>query len=370
MTRRTVTPICGLLAAIFLSACSEAPEQGAVREPRAVPVIADIIRYEEARSRIEAVGTSRAALSAELHPAASGDVIAVRFEPGQSVREGDVLVELDSREERLNVELAELKLEDARRLYDRYSRSADSGAVLPTTLDAARTALESARVELDQALLALAERSIQATFDGHVGASEVDPGDRVDPASMITTLDDRRTLLVSFEIPEAYIGELQRGDRVRLETWNSTTPAVEGEIVDTGSRVDPQNRTIIARASIDNSDDKLRPGMSFRVSADVEGNRYAVVKETALQWGAEGAYIWSIVDGTAQRVPVTVIQRREGRVLIDGDFAGSDMVVIEGTQRMRDGVAVEYDDRQYADDAKRGSAVSEATSGFGTASSR
>ncbi|MDX1482826.1 MAG: efflux RND transporter periplasmic adaptor subunit, partial [Woeseiaceae bacterium] len=226
------------------------------------------------------------------------------------------------------------------------------------------------RVELDQALLALAERSIKATFDGHVGASEVDPGDRVDPASMITTLDDRRTLLVSFEIPEAYIGELQRGDRVRLEIWNSTTPAVEGEIVDTGSRVDPQNRTIIARASIDNSDDKLRPGMSFRVSADVEGNRYAVVKETALQWGAEGAYIWSIVDGTAQRVPVTVIQRREGRVLIDGDFAGSDMVVIEGTQRMRDGVAVEYDDRQYADDAKRGSAVSEATSGFGTASSR
>ena len=348
MTRKILLTICGTIGALSLSACSEAPEQGPPQITRAVPVITDTIRFENARSRVEAVGTSRALLSAELHPAASGDVVAVNFEPGQFVRKGDILIELDSREQKLAVELAQLKVEEARRLYDRYSRSAESGAVLPTTLDAARTALETTRVGLEQAMLDLADRSIKATFDGHVGASEVDPGDRVDPASMITTLDDRRTLLVSFDVPEAYIGEFVAGNRIQLETWGSAMPAVEGEIVDIGSRVNPRNRTFVARAKVDNPNDVLRPGMSFRVTADVDGERYAVVPETAVLWGADGAYVWTIVDGIANRTPVNVVQRREGRVLIDNDFNDSNVVVVEGTQRMRDGVLVSYEGQRLA----------------------
>ena len=287
-------------------------------------------------------------LSAELYPAASGEVVAVNFEPGQMVRKGDVLVQLDSREEKLAVGLAEIKLADATRLYERYSRSADSGAVLPTTLDTARAAMETARLELERAKVALDDRTIEAVFDGHVGATDVDPGDRVSPTTLITTLDDRSSLLVSFEVPEAFIGELTVGESIRLETWSAAMPAVSGEVVDIGSRIDPRNRTFVARARVDNPDDTLRPGMSFRVSADVEGERYAVVPETAVLWGAEGAYVWSIVDGKAQRTPVKVVQRREGRVLIDGELGANGMVVVEGTQRMRNGIDVKFDERRLA----------------------
>lgn len=332
-----------------LSGCAEEPQgrSSAVAE-RQVPVIAEHIGFEHAQSRVEAVGTSRAVLSAELYPATSGEVVAVNFEPGQTVRAGDVLVELDGREQELAVRAARLRLEDAERLYDRYQRSADSGAVLPTTLDAARTAVETARVELERALLALEDRSIEAVFDGHVGATEIDLGDRIGPDTLITTLDDRSSLLVSFDIPEAFIGELRVGDSVRLETWSTSLPEIMGEIVDIGSRVDPQNRTFVARARVANADDTLRPGMSFRVNADLQGERYAAIPETGVQWGIGGAYVWSIVDGTATRVQVQVIQRREGRVLVDGDFDGSDLVVVEGSQRMRDGVAVSYDAARLA----------------------
>jgi len=335
--------------AAFLGGCSDSPDATQSAGPpaaRAVPVIVEPLAFENAGASIEAVGTSRAVLSAELHPAASGEVVAVNFEPGQFVEQGNVLVELDSRQEKLAVELARIKLEDAKRLNDRYLRSADSGAVLPTAVDAARTAMEAARVELEQAKISLADRSIRAVFDGHVGASEVDPGDRVSPDTMITTLDNRSFLLVSFEIPEAYIGEFHTGEIIRLETWSASMPAVDGEVVDIGSRIDPLNRTFIARARVDNNDDLLRPGMSFRVSADVEGARYAVVPETAVLWGAEGAYVWSVVDATAERIPVQVIQRREGRVLVDGDLGGSAIIVVEGTQRMRTGVTVEYNEQR------------------------
>jgi RND family efflux transporter MFP subunit len=343
-----------ILVAIFvtaaaLSACSQAPDtQARPATGPSVRVIAEALQYEHARTRVEAVGTSRARLSAEIYPATSGAVIAVDFEPGQFVSAGDPLIELDRREQQLAVRLAKLKLEDSKRLFDRYQRSANSGAVLPTVLDAARSAVEMANVELDRARLALEERTVVAVFDGFVGSTDIDVGDRVTPSSLITTLDDRRSLLVSFELPEVFVGELSVGRTVGLETWSTSTGQVAGDIVDIGSRIDPRTRTFIARAKVHNSDDALRPGMSFRVGLDVQGKKYAVVSETGLQWGADGAYVWSIVDGVAARVPVQVIERRDGRILIDGDLEIGDIIVVEGTQRMRDGTAVSHDTPKMA----------------------
>ena len=65
------------------------------------------------------------------------------------------------------------------------------------------------------------------------------------------------------------------------------------------------------------------------------------------------AYVWSVIDSVATRVPVQVIQRREGRVLVDGDFGNDDIIVVEGTQRMRDGVEVSYDAERLAEARER-----------------
>jgi RND family efflux transporter MFP subunit len=341
----------GFVSLLLTAACSEAPQSAQPAQARAgneVRVLAEVLQFERERTRVEAVGTSRARLSAELYAPTSGEVVSVNFEPGQAVKAGEALVELDSRQEKLAVRVAELNLEDAERLYDRYQRSAESGAVLPTALDAARTAAETARVELDRARIALADRTIEAVFDGYVGSTDVDPGDRVNTTTLITTLDDRSSLFVSFEIPEAFIGELAVGNEVQLETWNGKVPVVVGEIVDIGSRIDPQSRTFVARARVRNDSDALRPGMSFRVRIDVQGELYGVVSETGVQWGADGAYVWTVVNGAAVRVPVQIVQRREGRVLIDGPLVEGNVIVVEGTQRMRDGIAVSYEVQRLA----------------------
>ena len=340
--------IAALLATV---ACSKAPTADSPAQPssgRDVPVIAEVLRFERERVRLEAVGTSRAQLSAELYAPTSGEVVAVNFKPGQAVKLGDVLLQLDAKKEKLAVRLAELHLEDAERLYDRYERSAGGGAVLPTALDAARTAAETARVELEKARIALADRTIEAVFDGYVGISEVDPGDRVDTNTLITTLDDRSSLFVSFDVPEALIGELSVGDDVQLKARSDKNSDVAGVVVDIDSRIDPQSRTFVARARVDNDLDLLRPGMSFKVRIDLLGNLNAVVSETGLQWGADGAYVWTVVDGSATRVPVQIVQRREGRVLIDGDLGDGAIIVVEGTQRMRDGIAVSHQIQRVA----------------------
>jgi RND family efflux transporter MFP subunit len=345
-----------LLAALtMLAACNDEQAAPVSMADRAVPVIVEPLLIDHARTRLEAVGTSRALQSIELHPATSGEVIAVNFQPGQRVSTGDVLVELERREEELALSLAEVQLEDAVRLHDRYQRTGTSGAVLPTEMDAARSAVESARIQIERARVALDYRTIEAPFDGYVGITDVDPGDRINPDTAITTLDNRDSLLVSFNVPEALVGELRVGHEVSVETWNSREPTAVGHIVDIGSRIDPATRTFEARASVDNENDELRPGMSFRVSMSLEGIAYPVIAETAVQWGADGAYVWTVVDGQAHRVPVEIIQRQKGVILADADLDAGDLVVVEGIQRLRNGLDVSYEAPSLADRSVDGS---------------
>ncbi len=339
-----------LIAPLVVWGCAEESGTDAGTDAsQAVRVIAEPMRRESARTRVEAVGTSRSLQSAEIHPATAGEVVAVNFAPGQFVNQGEVLVELDSRDEKLAVELAAVRLADAELLFDRYRRSADTGAVTATQLDAAKSQVDAARIELDRAQVALDDRFIKAPFSGHVDVTDVDPGDRITESTVITTLDDRTSLLVNFAVPEVLVGELKYGDEVSLEAWNRAEVRLAGRVVELGSRIDPATRTFVARATVDNEGDSLRPGMSFRVSVNIEGRPYPVIAETAVQWGADGAYVWLIVDGVAQRRNVNIVQRRQGRILIDADIDAGDLVVIEGIQRMRESVPVEYETTGLAD---------------------
>ncbi|HZD53341.1 MAG TPA: efflux RND transporter periplasmic adaptor subunit [Woeseiaceae bacterium] len=335
---------------LILSACGEETGSAPAQRDRRVRVIVEPLAFNREHTRVEAVGTSRAVQSIVLHPAVSGEVVAVDFEPGQAVAKGDVLVALDQRDEELAVRLAEVRLHDAERLYERYQRTGDSGAVLPTTLDAARTAVESARIELDRARIALDYRTIEAPFAGFVGITDIDPGDRVNADTQITTLDDRSSLLVSFDVPESLIDRVAVNDEVAVATWNSREPRAYGEIVDIGSRIDPVTRTFEARALVENREDDLRPGMSFRVTMTLPGIPYPVVPETGVQWGADGAYIWSVADRRARRVPVSIVQRRQGQVLVEApELVEGDLIVVEGIQRLRDGIEVSFARPSLAD---------------------
>jgi membrane fusion protein (multidrug efflux system) len=328
----------------LLTACAERGDAGAPGqrgEQGPLRVLVSAISEIPQRTRVEAVGTSRAVQSVTLYPEASGEVVAVNFAPGEQVEKGKVLLELESRDEALDVELAKVRVADAERLYERYQRSVKSGATLPIDLDAAEAALDEARIELRRAEVALDERSVEAPFAGYVGISDVEVGDRIQTSTAITTLDNREALLVDFQVPEMLVGNLKVGDQVAVATWNNRQPSAYGEVVELGSRVDPTTRTFTARALVENRDDQLRPGQSFRVALEVLGQSYPVLPEVAVQWGADGAYAWTLDDNRGQRVPVEIIQRQQGQILVDGPLQEGDLIVVEGIQRMRPGIEVD-----------------------------
>ncbi len=352
---------------LILCGCSEPSDERPVRPGLggALQVVAEPVTVTAVRTRLEAVGTSRARRSVTLYPAAAGEVVDVHFMPGQYVTEGDVLLSLDQRDAQLAVDLAEVRYADAQRLYERYQKSAASGATIPTTLDAAEVALNSSRIDLDRARVALEDRTVTAPFTGYVGITDVELGDRIQTSTAITTLDDREALLVSFFAPELFVGDIQPGDPVSLSTWNSDADTLVGEVVDLGSRIDPATRTFEVRAGVLNSRDTLRPGMSFRVRLDLLGAVKPEVAEIAVQWGADGSYVWTIENGAVRRTPVDVVQRQAGRVLVDGDLHAGDLVVIEGLQRLRPDMKVEAEIVRRGQDARRNTRVGSAEKGPG-----
>ncbi|MBB5731644.1 RND family efflux transporter MFP subunit [Altererythrobacter atlanticus] len=303
-------------------------------------VVADGPRMLAEQLQVEAVGSARATTSAQLYPETAGRVVAVRFSAGDYVRKGQPLVILDSRQERLAVELAEVRVEEASQLLGRYRRIEDTGAISESQIEAGETALASARVELQQARESLADRTIRAPFSGHIGLTEVDVGDRIGQDTVIAQLDQRGTLFVDFPAPEAAFSRLSPGTTVTVSPFSEPERTIDARVIAVDSTIASDQRTYIVRTAVDNADDRLRPGMSFRVRYSGAGTMRPAVPEEAIVWGGEGSYLWTVRDGAAARMPVTITSRRDGLALVDAPLGANDLVIVEGVQKVREGQEV------------------------------
>ena len=326
--------LLALFAALFLSNCAAEREE---RSEEAVDVIAEPIELLAQEETIEAIGTARALRSADVFPEVAGRVTSVSFSPGDFIRRGAPLVGLDARQERLAVDLAEVRVREAAQLLSRYRRIEDTGAISDSQIEAGETALAAARVELEQAQAALADRTVRAPFSGHIGFTEVDVGDRVSPDQEIAQLDQRGTLYVDFSAPESVFNRLKSGQSVEVVPFSDPDATIDARIRAIDSAVSTEGRTYAVRTVIDNGDDRYRPGMSFRVRYRDFGRPRPAVPEAAVIWGGEGSYVWAVRDEVAVRVPVTITSRRDGMVLLDARLGRGDLVVVEGVQKVREG---------------------------------
>lgn len=311
------------------------------QRPAATLVLVEALSLAEDRVVLRAVGTGEALRSASLHLTVSGRVVEVLFEAEQRIANGAPLLRLDDEHERLAVRLAEIAESEARRQVKRYEKLAPSGTVSVVSMQTAQAELESASLRLDQAKAALGDRTLYAPFDGVIGLSEVDPGDRVTDETLVATLDDRSFIQVRFTVPEGYAGRLAVGDPITVRAWTIRDQELRGTISATDSRIDPVTRSLRVKARIPNPDETIRPGTSFDVRLEFTGRAYPSVREVAVLWSRDGAYLWRAVGGRAEKVFVTMIRRDRGRVLVDGPLEAGDLIVVEGVQGLRDGQPVE-----------------------------
>jgi RND family efflux transporter MFP subunit len=344
--RLAVRVLFTLLVMMMAAACGDAssPSSGGDRRGSsdAVKIIPHLVTFQSDVIEVQAVGTARAEKAAIIKADDGGEVTSVSFEAGDTVQEGDVLLTLESAEERLAVERTRVALKDAEQLIARYKGITLPGAISDSRIDDAKIAAERARVELKLTEIALQKRQVRAPFSGTVGLTDIDAGARITPDTEITRLDDRSTLFVDFQAPEEVYGRIVAGDTINIEPFSGSGKIYQAQVHKVDSRISQNSRSFTVRAKVDNTDDSLRPGMSFKIDFQLAGKSYPVVPEAAIIWGGDGAYVWVVKEGVAKRESVTIVSRKAGQVLIRASIPEGGMVIAEGVQKVRDGAAVDF----------------------------
>ena len=304
----------------------------------AVQVVTHPAETGKVNDRLTAIGDGKALQSVTLTPEQAGTVTDVKIESGEHVKKGELLIQLDQREQVLARDQAEVALQSAQRQAEVNRRIKNS--ISDLELYKAEIAERSAKLDLDAAELDLTRRQVTAPFDGVAGIIVVNSGDYVTTSTELMTIDDRSAILVDFAVPERFAATIKRGQPVEARPISASNRVFNGVVQAVDNRIDAASRTFTVRARIDNPDDALRAGMSFRVTMHFAGDDYTAVRPLAIQWDSSGAYIWVNADGKAEKRRVAIVQRNPDFVLVDGEVETGDEVIVEGIQRLRDGVDV------------------------------
>ncbi|MFC6487886.1 efflux RND transporter periplasmic adaptor subunit [Nitratireductor sp. GCM10026969] len=304
------------------------------------PVITMPVTSATINDRLTAIGTGSALHTVAVRPFTAGRLTEILVESGADVAAGDVIARVDSEAESIAVDRAELALDDARARLERVIELRSSNTVTAVQQTDAELAVRNAELELRTARLALERRRIVAPINGVVGILPVSPGDYVTSSDEIATIADRSQILVDFWAPERYAPAITIDAALTASSVARPNESYRGTVRAIDNQVDPESRTIRIQALIENPADTLRSGMAFRISMRFEGEIYPAVDPLSVQWGTDGAYVWVVREGVAQRTPVEIVQRNADAILVEGEFAEGDQVVVEGVHAVREGVPI------------------------------
>lgn len=317
-------------------ASSARPDGG----PDAVSVVTATLRREPLAQQVEAVGSVRANEAVDITAKVSNRVTAIRFREGQQVKAGEVLVEFDSEQTRAALAEADAALSDSRSQFKRSRELYQTKALSEAQLDQLQATLKANEARVAGAQSQLNDMIIRAPFAGRVGLRHVSVGSYVSPGTVITTLDDTSVIKLDFSVPEVFLSALKEGLEIYAQTVAYPAAEFKGRVSSIDNRFDPVSRAIIVRARVDNLDGRLKPGMFMTVKligADVPA---LMLPEEALVPEGSNKYVYAVENGRAVRKEVQTGRRRPGAVEIVGGLDAGAIVVVEGTQKLRDGVAV------------------------------
>lgn len=307
---------------------------------------------------IQAIGNAQARESIVLTPKTADTIRALRFDSGDRVRRGQVLVEMSSVEQA--ADLAEVRAanqaaqEDLRRTQELFNRGFASQA----RLDTVQAAAEAAQARMNGGASRIADRTIRAPFAGIVGLRTASPGQFMRPGDQIGTLDDITEIKLDFDVPEAQIARLRAGVAIVAHTAAFPDRSFTGAIANVDSRSDPNTHSVRVRAMLPNADEALRPGMLMTVEVQSNPRQALAIPEIAILDEAGGAFVFRVAttEGatSVDRVPIQVGQRTGGLAEVLEGLNTGDLVITEGVQSVRPGQPVRIGQPDGAQPARQG----------------
>ncbi|WP_372801272.1 efflux RND transporter periplasmic adaptor subunit [Paracoccus seriniphilus] len=298
-----------------------------------------VVPYQDV---FQAIGTVRSTSQVRVQNEVAGKVVSSELRANAEVVKGDTLIRLEDRAATLALRTAQAELAEAEDALTRLETldAQGSAAVSPVQISEARTAVEIARTNVETAQYQLDQRNITAPISGSLGLSDIEVGTYLAVGTEIVTITNLDKLRVDFSLPDRALDFLAAGLEVDLRV--PTRPGTVYKAVVTGvdTEIDPETRQIDVEARIDSSDIPVLPGSVVTVFASRPSVPAPSVPSLAVTWSNEGASVWAVREGLATRVPVQILHRDGDTVWLDAALENGSEVVVEGTQKLREGSPV------------------------------
>ena len=316
-------------------------------------VTAMVAEHESWQPEINAVGTLRAIQGVELRAEVSGIIQAVHFGSGDTVKQGQLLLELNSAEEQAQLKALQASRQLAEINVQRDRKQLKINAISQAQLDAAESELKGHRAQEAKQQATILKKQIRAPFTGRLGITQVDVGQLLNPGEEIVSLQNRERLYVDFSLPQQYLGEIHSGQQITLRSNLNAAQHVEGVIHAINAVVSRATRNVRIEGVIDNHNGQWMPGMFVHLTVDRGAARQLLtLPQTAISYNAYGATLFVVKDAaegathpTAQQVFIEAGLRRGDQVAIMSGIEAGDRGVTSGQLKLKNGTPLIIDNQ-------------------------
>jgi len=328
------------LTLLVVISCSKNQDGGFAPPP--MPVEIAEVAKGTVSDRFAAVGTLEAVNAITVVSQIDAVVMEIPFQEGSLLAKGDLIAQLDDAQLQAQKARAEA-LRDQRKIsYDRVKSLVDQKLAANQELDDVSAALKIAEADLALIQAQLSKTKIVAPFTGLVGTRRVSPGTFMRSGDPITDLAQIDELRIIFYAPERYLPELRPGAQVTVSTTAYPGYELKGRINVVEPVVDPATRTVKITAKVENSNLRLRPGMSADVWAVLSErkNSLLIPDEAIFAEGDQNLVYVIKPDSSVARTPVTLGTRLQGTVEVLKGLEPGMKIVRTGHQKLFEGAKV------------------------------
>lgn len=327
-----------------------AVKAGSSFQPPPAAVTTIVAKQETWPSTLSVVGTMAAIHGVTVSADLPGTVEQIKFDSGKWVQAGEVLVELDTRQERAQLAAMEAQRDLTKINYTRMQQLVNEGVISRMDYDKAMAEQKQADANAAEVRATIARKTIRAPFSGELGIRQVNLGQYLAAGNPIVPLQSLSPIYLNFGVPQQVIGYVQVGHSVSITSDALPGLQFTGRVTAIDSIVDQATRNVQVQATLANPGGKLRPGMFVQVEVGVGAKRSVLpLPASAISYAPFGDSVFIVTDvkgpdgqtyrGVRQQF-VKIDGARGDQVGVVSGINPGDEVVTSGVFKLRNGGAV------------------------------
>jgi len=313
------------------------------------------VKPEKWSSTFDVIGTMAAVQGVTVSADLPGTVDKIHFESGKWVKQGDILVELDTRQERAQLANLEAARDLAHINFGRIEQLVKQGVFAKSDYDAATSTQKVSDAQVEEIKATIDRKTIRAPFSGVLGIRQVNLGQYLSAGQAIVPLQSLDPIYVNFGVPQQDAGQIKLGSTVRISSQDAKERIYTGKVTAFDSVVNESTRNVQVQATLSNLGGRLHGGMFVQVGISTGADRQVIsVPATAINYAPYGDSVFIVGDmkdpkgntyrGVRQQFVKVAGSRGDQVAIISGLNAG-DEVVSSGVFRLRNGAAIEINNK-------------------------